>query len=623
MIFRTFDRMTRDLPLANEIQVGPHPDMVTFSSDCRTIIVCNEGEPGKNETGGFEDPEGSVTILKFSTSDLTTAPLKQTVDFTKFNERALEYKRRGVRWIYEGIPEDRTTFSQDLEPEYVTLSKDETKAYVVLQENNAVAVVDVIRADAIELYPLGFKDWGRYRFDASDRDKRIDQNFWVDIMGMYQPDAIKLFDVNGVSYIIGACEGDSKDYRNKTHGRQWTEERRGFYLRRRLSRTMNEASKLAVQDNLKLGRLKFSAVDGLDYENNFTKLYSYGARSIAIWRADDFSLVYESGSELEDLYRDRMPIIFNSFMGNTSLTPSTSMDLRSDDKGPEPESLDIAQIGDTTLIALGNERTSSVVLYAIRGNSVTPTFQALFRNGDIDATWEELYQQRRIGDIDPEDIRIIHPRDSPTGEAMLLVSGSLSGTVTLYRIVGLNVNQTGTGLPTDFSPQTNIPPIVTARPDVSVPGVAPVTISMQTEQFLTTQPWPQFTTPHAYDGHTHGPGDMTPHDPFQPDPKDHTHTPTGGYVGGGTHPHGTVVIDHTHAPGGTHDHNHTHGSGTTHDHTHGPGGTIHHTHGPNHTHGLGGSHNHTHDHHNGSMSTSALTISLLLLMVGLSTFLNQ
>jgi hypothetical protein len=53
------------------------------------------------------------------------------------------------------------TVAQDLEPEYVAIAPDSTTAFVTLQENNALAVVDLANAEVTALLPFGFK-----HFDA-------------------------------------------------------------------------------------------------------------------------------------------------------------------------------------------------------------------------------------------------------------------------------------------------------------------------------------------------------------------------------------------------------------------------------------------------------------------------
>ena len=69
--------------------VGASPaSAVVFTKDCRTILIANEGEAGKDDLGNFIDPEGSVTIIKFETSALDTANYTvQNVDFRKYDER--------------------------------------------------------------------------------------------------------------------------------------------------------------------------------------------------------------------------------------------------------------------------------------------------------------------------------------------------------------------------------------------------------------------------------------------------------------------------------------------------------------------------------------------------------
>ncbi|BAZ45776.1 alkaline phosphatase [Chondrocystis sp. NIES-4102] len=134
----------------NQVTVGALPDMVTFTPDGNKVLVANEGEP--NEDDPSNDPEGSVSIIDIS-QGITQAKVI-TADFQQFNGQEATLRSREVR-----IFPDRN-FSQDVEPEYITVSSDSTTAYVTLQENNAVAVVD-IESGITDIQPLGLKDFSR------------------------------------------------------------------------------------------------------------------------------------------------------------------------------------------------------------------------------------------------------------------------------------------------------------------------------------------------------------------------------------------------------------------------------------------------------------------------------
>lgn len=49
------------------------------------------------------------------------------------------------------------------------------------------------------------------RLDPSDEDGRIDIHT-VPVRGMYQPDAIAAFEVDGETFVVSANEGDARDY---------------------------------------------------------------------------------------------------------------------------------------------------------------------------------------------------------------------------------------------------------------------------------------------------------------------------------------------------------------------------------------------------------------------------
>lgn len=200
-----------DLALQDVIEVGSQPDMLVFTPDNKFVLVANEGEPSDDYQ---VDPEGSVSII-----DVTNPKsLKgRTAGFRAFNAQVDELKAKGLR-----VFGPNATLAQDLEPEYIGVSPDSKTAYVALQENNALAVVDIATARVMRIMPLGFKDHGAEGngFDASDRDNAINIRIWPGVLGMYQPDAIAVHRFNGVDYVLTANEGDARAW-GETNPAYW------------------------------------------------------------------------------------------------------------------------------------------------------------------------------------------------------------------------------------------------------------------------------------------------------------------------------------------------------------------------------------------------------------------
>ena len=146
-----------------KVTVGALPDMLTFSDNGKTLLVANEGEPNETYT---VDPEGSVSII-----DLRHGPALATVrtaDFKAYDKATLV--AAGVR-----IFGPNATAPQDLEPEFISISHDGKTAWVTLQENNAIATIDVEAAKVTDIHPLGYKDHSEvdaeatiYTFDAAE-----------------------------------------------------------------------------------------------------------------------------------------------------------------------------------------------------------------------------------------------------------------------------------------------------------------------------------------------------------------------------------------------------------------------------------------------------------------------
>lgn len=159
-----FDLSNPALPVAiSTVVVGPLPDAVRFSADGRKLLVTNEGEP---DSLYRVDPEGSISLIDTSGSLAATAvaPTQldgQTLDFGAWENRRAELINRGIRIGSRlGIT---TTLAQDIEPEAIAISADGTTAWVSLQENNAIAVLDLKGTAPViqDLFSAGVKDWSR------------------------------------------------------------------------------------------------------------------------------------------------------------------------------------------------------------------------------------------------------------------------------------------------------------------------------------------------------------------------------------------------------------------------------------------------------------------------------
>lgn len=145
-----------DGELQSSVTVGALPDMLTFTPDGTKVIVANEGEPNDEYT---VDPEGSISIIDISGGVASLSDANVTsADFTAFNDRKQELINKGVKIFGETADGTASTVAEDLEPEYIAVSPDGSKAFVTLQENNAVAVLDIATATVEDVLPLGVKD---------------------------------------------------------------------------------------------------------------------------------------------------------------------------------------------------------------------------------------------------------------------------------------------------------------------------------------------------------------------------------------------------------------------------------------------------------------------------------
>ncbi|MBT3010138.1 MAG: choice-of-anchor I family protein [Candidatus Thiodiazotropha endolucinida] len=401
-----------DLGLIDTREVGALPDMVTFTPNGRYLLVANEGEPNDDYT---VDPEGSISIidLKHGISHATV----RTAGFGRFNGQEDLLKKRGIRIYGPGA-----SVAQDLEPEYITVSRNSKRAWVSLQENNALALIDIRRAKIKRLIPLGTKDHSQSdnALDASNRDDTINITSWP-IKGMYQPDAITSYNYRGRTFIVTANEGDSRDYDGFSE-----EDRVGDLDLDPV--VFPDAATLQADANL--GRLKTTTVNGdTDGDGDFDELYSYGARSFSIRNARG-KLIYDSADDFERITADLLPDHFNS-----NNDENGSFDSRSDDKGPEPEGVTLGKIEGRTYAFIGLERVGGIMVYDI-SNPHRVEFVDYVNNRDfsVPAELDDGSANPLAGDLGPEGITFIAEDDSPIEAPLLVVGNEVSGTTTIYSI---------------------------------------------------------------------------------------------------------------------------------------------------------------------------------------------
>lgn len=406
-----------DLRLLGSVKVGAQPDMLTFTPDGKRVLVANEGEPNSYGQADSVDPEGSISIITVNGGSNPTAV---TADFKAFIGQEAALRAQGVRIFGPGA-----NAAQDLEPEYIAISDDGKTAYVTLQENNAIAIVDIATAKVTAIKALGFKDHSLpgMGLDASDEDGGSNTNSGTPaikianypVKGMYQPDAIAQFSVNGKRYLITANEGEARadwpGYSDETR------------VRSHCSAGLDpsvfpDAANLILDSNL--GRLRITAnpnggSTGKNAAGQCTELYSFGARSFTIWDTD-IKRVFDSGDDFEQRTKALANVPFNSSHDNATL------DSRSASKGPEPEGVAVGKIGSKTFAFIVLERVGGVMVYDVSAPE-KPVFMHYLntRNGIT-------------GDRGPEGVLFVPAAKSPNGKPLLIVGHEVSGTTAVLQL---------------------------------------------------------------------------------------------------------------------------------------------------------------------------------------------
>ena len=430
------------------VEAGALPDALTFSPDGRWVLVVNEGEPREDFA---IDPEGSITIidLEGGAENLTQDNVR-VADFRAFNGREDELRARGIRIFGPGA-----TAAQDFEPEWSEVASDNRTAYASLQEANAIAVIDIETATVTDILPLGYKDWSENGpwsgagFDSSRDAEGIDFRNWP-VTGILLPDAIRLYETGGETYIVTANEGDAREY---DQDGWWSEEFEVGDLQLDPEAFPN-AVELQAEDALEglivtstLGvsngcnpslstaearELGYDEVrDYVEAECVYDTLYAFGGRSFSIFKVTEEGLewVFDSGSDFEEITAEAFPEHFNADHGYRDV----QFKRRSPNKGPEPEGVALGEINGRTYAFIGLERMGGVMVY-----DITVPEDAVFVTyiNSRDFTLGEDEDAMTRTDLGAEGLHFVAAEDStdPEGRPLLIVGNEVSGTTAIYTI---------------------------------------------------------------------------------------------------------------------------------------------------------------------------------------------
>ncbi len=398
----------------NQVEVGPMPDMITFSKDYNKVLTANEGEPSSDYS---IDPEGSVSIVDISggVEALTQANVT-TIGLTSFNGQENALRAQGIR-----IFSTSATVAQDLEPEYVAVSDDNSKAYITLQENNALLTIDLTNNTIVSLRPLGYADYGvgsNNGMDASDQTGTVLITGNLPVKGAYMPDAISYANINGTGLLFTANEGDSREFGDVVDANRIS------------SSTFNGTldptafpDAYILRNNRFLGRLSGLKYSGdTDGDGDYDELHILGSRSFSIFNSETGALVWDSKDLLEQITSTHP--LTSSFFNASNTNGSATFKNRSDDKGPEPEGITTATINGVPYLFVSLERIGGVMLFDVSNPSM-PRFVNYNNNRTLTGSGP---------DLGAEGIVFIPASQSPNGKDIVILANEVSSTLSIFSV---------------------------------------------------------------------------------------------------------------------------------------------------------------------------------------------
>jgi hypothetical protein len=391
----------------SQVAAGAMPDMITFNKDFTKVLTANEGEPNSTYSS---DPEGSVTIVDLTPgyAALTNANAT-TIALTQYNGQETLLRSQGIR-----VFSTSASVAQDLEPEYIAISDDNSKAYVSLQENNAMLVIDLLTLQIDTIRALGYSNYSSGNaMDASDQTGQILITS-LPVKGAYMPDAISYATINGQGYVFSANEGDSREFGSVVDAN-------------RISTLTLDPTVFTDQAILKNNRFA-GRLNGLKYsgdtdnDGDLDEIHVMGGRSFSIWNAATGALVFDSKDLIEQVVANHPT--FGAIFNASNSTGAPSLKNRSDDKGPEPEGITTAVINGENYLFVSLERVGGAMIFNIN-NPVSPVFIGYYNNRSTTASGPDLGAEGMI---------YISAEASPNGNSLVILANEVSSTLSIYQL---------------------------------------------------------------------------------------------------------------------------------------------------------------------------------------------
>jgi Secretion system C-terminal sorting domain len=232
------------------------------------------------------------------------------------------------------------------------------------------------------------------------------------------PDAIDFYSTGGTGYLVMANEGDSREF-----GSVIDANRISSSTYNNLLDATAFPDQAILRNNKFLGRLSALKYSGdTDGDGDYDELHIMGGRSFSIRNASTGAIVFDSKALMEQITANHPT--FGAIFNASNATGAPALKNRSDDKGPEPEGIKIAQINGKMYAFVALERIGGAMMFNVT-NPNNPIYVGYANNRSTTLSGP---------DLGAEGIIYISAAESPNGNAILILANEVSSTLSIYQI---------------------------------------------------------------------------------------------------------------------------------------------------------------------------------------------